>query len=843
MTSYGDPHAGEYDDGYRPSSGRAQVPPPADSYGYGDSYVDPGYYAAPTSPASGRASVPSAAGRASVPVAGGRAAVVSAPAGRASVRPAASPYADEDYEEKPRKSSPSSARKKKRARVQKWIIAGIGVLILLTGGGLIGGSYFYDHIPRPDELNLKNSTDVFAADGTSQLAKLGSEIRSEVKTSDLNEEAKRALIAGEDKNFYNHHGIDMWGIARAAWNNLTGGETQGASTITQQYARQAANDLEVSYARKLREAVMARKLEDDFDKETILGFYLNTVYFGRGAHGIGAAYNIYFNKPVEDIKNMTTEQAAVLGAVLKQPEGTDGYDPAISEARAKERWNYVLNNMVENKWLDPAKRAAMKYPDPTNKDAPQPGELQLPKENSGSAWGHTDRGTGFVINRVGEELEQKGVIKWLAENGMSNWKNAGLRIQTTIEPKVQAALEMQLNRDVPESTMSKQRPNIRGAGVAINPTNGRVVAYYGGGNNGTGVDFASAAAPHPPASSFKIYTLAAAIEAGVSIKSKWDPTALSTSRGDKINLTNANREGDQSCLTYCTLEEMTVKSYNVPFYNLATSIGPQKVMNLADRAGVKTIWNEGKSYDMNKAQLDGYVGFGQFPITVLAHATGTATIAAGGVYRKPHFIVKVERKNKKTGAWERIPLADEKADGQQVIPRPIADEVTSVLKKIAPPLGSGWAEAAAGKTGTWENGKKENGKHVYPNSNAHAWFTGYTAQLATAIWVGDEKENETPIKKPGTSDVFKSRDNLGSAEVKEWWRKYMVQVNKEMAYKATKLSNGTGGKIGSEDRGNGKSPTPVAPPPDCQLPLMCPTKPPGGGGGGGGPNPTGTPRP
>ncbi|HZM74662.1 MAG TPA: penicillin-binding transpeptidase domain-containing protein, partial [Candidatus Limnocylindrales bacterium] len=438
----------------------------------------------------------------------------------------------------------------------------------------------------------------------------------------------------------------------------------------------------------------------------------------------------------------------------------------------------------------------------------------------------------------------KGVVKYLNDNGMGNWKNAGLRITTTIEPKVQTALEQQLNREVPNSTMSKQRENIRGAGVVINPQNGRVVAYYGGSNNGSGDDLAGKGFPHPPASSFKEYTLTAAIDAGISIKSHWNPTALSKAKGDKIDLTNANREGDPTCGEYCTLEEMTVKSFNVPFYHVAETVGWRKVVETANKLGVKTMWgNDGKPYDTAKGgPFDAYVGFGQYPITVMDHATGTATLAAGGIYRKPHFVVKVERKNKKTGAWERIPLGDEKVEAQQVIRREVVEEVTSVLKKIAPSLGGSWE--AAGKTGTWENGLKKNGQYVFKNTNAHAWFTGYTSYLAATIWVGSKDENATPIKVAGTGDLLKAA-NLGSAVPKDWWRQFMTQVNKDMAYKATKLPNGTGGRIGSEDKGDGKSPTPAPPEQECNpmFPQFCPTKPPGGGGGGGGGWPPQSPTP
>lgn len=851
MTSYGDPHAGDYDDGYQNhGAGRTPAPTPSyDTYGYQNSgahhdggghqdhgyqhqsgysneYPDPGYYAAPVT---ARASVPVVSGRASVPVAGGRASVPGV-SGRATVRPATR---DDDVEDLDR---PKKVKKKKRARRQKLLIAALGVFILMVGGGMIGGSYFYDSVLEPSQLTLKNSTEVFAADNTTQLAKLGTEHRTEVAMSELKPEIQKALIAGEDKNFYEHHGVDLWGIGRAAWNNLTGGDTQGASTITQQYARRAANDMEVTYARKLREAVMARKLEDNYTKEQILGFYLNTVYFGRGAHGIGAAYEAYFGLPAEEIEKMTVAQAAVLGAVLRQPEGKGGYDPAENFDAAKGRWGYVLDNMVEMKWLAPEARAAMKYPAPADPKAPQPGELQPPRENSGGATGITDSGTGFVIRYVGEELQEKGIIDYLKkEKGLDNWKNAGLRITTTIQPKVQAALEAQLNKAVQGSSLSKQREKVIGAGVALDPRNGQVLAYYGGGNNGTGTDWAADENPHQPASSFKIYTLAAAIENGISINSHWDPTALHKPEDD-YDLGNANREGDFTCKTWCTLEEMTIKSFNVPFFNIARTIGPEKIVKMAHQAGVSHMWETDpvKAHDLSKGipdrgVFDYWVGFGQYPISVIDHATGTATIANHGVYNKPHFILRVEQKNKQTGEWERLPMGDEVLHPEQRIRPEVADEVTSVLKQIPTGRYALKGRQGAGKTGTWENGNtKDKSKEMrkYRGTNAHAWFTGYTPQIAATIWIGSSDVNDTPIvENTGKKDLF-DEDNITSSYPKLLWKHFMDQAHKDMGLKPERLANGSNGRIGSAEAGDGVSPTPS--PPTCGF-FICPTESPGRG--------------
>jgi membrane peptidoglycan carboxypeptidase len=743
--------------------------------------------------------------------------------GRASVRPVTpgGPMGPEQGAAVARPGKTAKpGQKKRRRRRRNLIIAAVAVVVLFAGLGIMGGTYFYDKVPRPDELTLMNSTEVFAADGTTQIAKLGKENRSEISMEKLPKQVRDALIAGEDKNFYDHHGIDLWGIGRAAWVNLTNGEQQGASTITQQYARRAANDMDISYARKLREAVMARKLEDDYSKEQIMGFYLNTVYFGRGAYGVGAAADAYFKIPPDKIETLTVAQAAVLGAVLRQPEPENdhkGYDPQNDPEAAKDRWSYVLGNMVEMKWLTDQERAALKYPDPADPASPQPGELQHFDPASSSGFGYNNSGTGYVINYVARELEARGVVKYLNDNELGNWKNAGLRITTTINPGVQSALESQLNRAVDGSWVKGMPENIVGAGVAIEPSTGKVLAYYGGTNNGTDQDWAGMDEPHQPASSFKIYTLTAAVEAKISMLSHWDSNPLEKAKGDKVDLKNANRDADVTCGEWCTLEQMAIQSYNTPFWLIADKVTPYKVMDAARRAGVRTIWTTDpvKAYDMSKETpkntLDPYVGIGQYPITVLDHATGTATLAAHGVYHKPTFVMKVERKNSKTGAWDRLAIGDAKITGEQTIPPNVADEVVSVLKQIGPTLQGGFERA--GKTGTWENG-------VDKSQNAHAWYTGFTNQIATSIWVGSLDHNKTPLK---TGKGAK----IGSGDVKTIWGNYMNLANKNLSLKPEKLTSVVTGSLGDKDQGNGKSPTPSPEPPPpspTPTPTVTPTK-------------------
>jgi membrane peptidoglycan carboxypeptidase len=336
--------------------------------------------------------------------------------------------------------------------------------------------------------------------------------------------------------------------------------------------------------------------------------------------------------------------------------------------------------------------------------------------------------------------------------------------------------------------------------------------------------------------------LTAALESGYSIKSMVNPTALKSKKDggtDEITLGNANREGELTCTTFCTLEEMTIKSYNVPFYNIAKEIGAGKVIDTAQRAGVGRMWavDSDKSYDLNtdpqgKNRFDAYVGFGKYPITVIDHASGTATLANHGTYFKPHFVMKVEKKNNKTGKFEIVPGVGEVLKGEPRIKPQIADEVTSVLKQISKSHAlDGGRRETAGKTGTWEADPEK-----FPSENSNAWFVGYTDQLAGAVWVGN-KGDELPLRtkppvtgKNGKLNYAQGEKIGGSGLPGELFEQIMNLAHKNLALKAVSLPNSTG--IGNPERGNGVSPTPVAP--GCMFPLLCPTQSPGAGGPGGG---------
>jgi membrane peptidoglycan carboxypeptidase len=710
---------------------------------------------------------------------------------------------------------PAAIKKAKRRKRVNIVVAAFAVLVMLAGGAVVGLTWFYDDVPQYKTDELQATSIVYS--GGQTMATLGEFNRTVVPAAEISPLVKHAVMAAEDKNFEEHEGIDVKGIMRAAWNNFTGGSTQGASTITQQYARHAADLTGINYNRKIREAVLARKLEQEYTKDQILGFYLNAIYFGRGCHGIEAAAQCYFGKSSvtkPGQKNaLTAAEAAVLASVIKQPEpdavtGHQGYDPQVNLPAAQERWGYTLNNMVEKGWLSQGERAAAQYPKFKKYD---PKKCQV-----GCG---LDKPTGNVVNYVREELEAMGIPA-------SEWKKGGYRITTTINQKAQAAAEGAARR-VKGSPMEKTPNYYRSALVAIDPSNGRVLAYYGG-DNGTGFDYAGlnnggTSGGHAPGSTFKIYTLAAALRAEIQIESYWDVTK-DDDGGRKIN--NAGRT-NIPCGKSCTLEKSTIESYNVPFYWIAKDLGPDKVVEAARDAGIRTMWDtdKGEAHDLTKtapdklapAEFDNEVGFGQYPVTVLDHANGMATLANRGVYNRAHFIAKVEYRNPATGKYALVAGTGEKRDPQRKFDEAQMDNINSVLMKIPGSISNSLdnGRQATGKTGTWELGPGGKG------DSGDAWMVGATRQIAAAVWIGTEGKRRA-IKDPVTG-----RAMSGGGTPAAVWEKFMNDANKAMNLEKETFPDRK--DIGDPDSQypNGVKPAeqPTTPDPCALLPdFLCPDR-------------------
>jgi len=852
MNSYGDPNS---------AHGRAQVPGSGDGYDYDSEWrhanqaaraADAGRASVGRASVTGQATVGRASvGRASVGAVNGdpggvgratvgRAAVPAAATGRATVRPVSPAAGTTGWTPNgpggrgwPGEPGPNGRRgssaKAKRYRRRNLLIGAFAVFIMLAGVGVVAGTWYYDDVPAPSEFDVPQATTIFYKDGTTPLAKLGEVNREIIPISKIPEHVRYAVVSAEDRKFYQHDGIDFAGIARAAWNNITGGDLQGASTITQQYARNAAEMNEITYGRKLREAVMANKLEQDKSKDEILEYYLNTIYFGRGAYGIEAAAKTFFNVPAEQLD---VAQAAVLAAIIKQPEpkgNVPGFDPARDEAAAKARWNYVLDGMVEMGKLTREERDQLQYP------AVNPYDPNNPQCAVGCG---IDKPTGNVVNYVRQEMQQMGI---------DDWNEGGYQVTTTIDPTLQGILEKTIRRDDPNSLLHGQPENLMAAAVAIDPETGQVLAYYGG-ESGTGTDYAglnlntsrqeckTSQPPancwyggHPPGSSFKIYTLAAGLAEGVSMNTYWDTTKR---RDGDFPISDAGRT--PACGKSCTLRESTINSYNTPFYWLTKEIGADKVVDAARKAGIRYMWpDNGEMVDLTTIQsgaevapskFSWQIGYGQYGVTVLDHANGVATLAARGVYRKAHFVLEVKQRDAQ-GQWKVI-------NGEQVKPQEVfnqnqVDDITAVLKDLPQQRLAGGRQSAR-KTGTWELAGSK--------ANAHAWMVGYTKQIAAAVWVGNKDKEQAiryyPKGSKSLTDVF------GANLPGDIWKRFMDEAHKALKLKAERFPPAKNTGDDNHPAANGVKPEPKPDPEDCLIPgLFCPGDGDGdrgrGGGGGG----------
>ncbi|GAA1589976.1 transglycosylase domain-containing protein [Actinoplanes couchii] len=829
MNAYGDPQN---------ARARAKVPGPSAASTPGDEPADegrpgPGAYRRPSGAApvggSGRASVGSASpGRASV----GSASVGSASPGRASVSPAAPGRASVGAAAVGGRASVGAAqvggrasvppggggppgggsggfgggsggsggrkpknkadKKHRRANI---LTAAAAVLVIMLGVGIVGGTYFFDDVKLPAAEAEAQMNKIYTSNGK-LLEQTGSP-RINVPPEQISKVMQDAVAAAEDNNFWTHEGIDFKGIMRAAWNNFTGGELQGASTITQQYARHIADEKDISYSRKLREAVIARKLESEYSKTQIMGMYLNYIDLGRGKYGAEAAANGYFGTSVINNakKPITIEQAAVLASIIKQPYATSthkGYDPANNPEGALERWEYTMGKMYEMGAITKAQYDARKYP--------------TVNENKKTSSNNTaGKPVGVVMRHVTYELHKLGITDEMLEKG-------GYTVTTTINPKIQAAAEKAGSRLSKTSPLYKRSAKMQSAVIGIDPGTGEVLGMYGG-DDPTGTDYAGymsgngegvlPKAGQSPGSTFKIYTLAAGLKADMSFDTVWDGTK-ERKGGGKIS--NAGADPGAVCggkIAFCDLRTGTIKSYNFPFYWIADTLGSDKVIDAAHQAGVDTMWNDDfEKIDLNNANatklnnnFDNEVAFGQYRVVPLEHAAGVATIVNQGVKHDAHFIKSISQRDAKTGGNKVIYTASK--SGKRVFAADQMAGLADVLKEIAKkkPLAGG--RPSIGKSGTWEI--KVDGKSL----SGDTWFVGGIPQLAATVWVGGAQDR-VALKESNGDNMF------GSGTPMSIWKEFLDTSAEAMKWDNESFPPGV--KTGQDDKGNGVKPVQVEQP-------------------------------
>ena len=554
------------------------------------------------------------------------------------------------------------------------------IVVALSGLGVGGIAAYVQSVPLPDAAPDPQASVLYYRDGKTILARVGVTDHSDVPLAKVPVEVWRAILAAEDRDFTDHSGVSIRGMFRALFSNLRGGR-EGASTITQQYARNAFLTQNFSVDRKAREFALAVKLERKYTKEQILESYMNKIYFGRGAYGIAAAANAYFGVPVE---RLTPAQGVVLAATIKDPYH---FDPAVDPRAAKNRFTWIVKSAAERKWLP----AGLAYP-----------EVAKPHSNLSGP-------NGQAVDQIERELLLRGITS-------QDLHTKGLSVVTTLDPVGQpAALKM-------VSDQLKAEPSgLRAALVAVDPKTGGVRAYYGSDRGRGYFDYATAL--HSAASTFKPIVLATALEQGISYKSHWDGSSPRIFRG-RGPLVNA---GNLQCKN-CTLEEAMVVSANTPFYAVAERVGAEKVRDAAVRLGIPAAYNDKPSMVDGKGDPEPGVtrrdiALGAYPVTPGDLATVYGTFASGGERHERYFVESVTENDGSV-------LHKAKPAGRRVLDQAVAADVSAVLNSVVDGHGAAPGRPAAGKTGTQAYGNTK--------ENQDAWMAGYTPELATVIWLGRE---------------------------------------------------------------------------------------------------------
>ncbi len=573
-----------------------------------------------------------------------------------------------------------------------WRGAGIALLMLaLFAVGSVAGmvaSYARNlpDISRMADYQPASSTRIFARDGT-LLASVYKENRVWVPISRVPAIVRDAFVANEDHNFYNHHGVDLGSIVRAAFADLTHQEFQGASTITQQLARRLFLNDQVSLSRKVQEALLAIEIERYYTKDEILERYLNIIYLGAGAYGVDAAAHTYFGRGVD---SLTLAQAAMLAGIVAAPSD---YSPFSNYALARSRQRHVLDRMVESGYVTVAEADAA-YDDPLGLISEQPTGLQ------GYRYPYF---TTYAI----AQLERVFGTSAVEEGGLQAYTTLDARLQEI----AQEAVTWGVGRSVAEGIGAHQA-----ALVALRPSTGEILAMVGGTGFTLNNQFNRAwQARRQPGSSFKIYDYTAAIDSGMPASTVIDDTPVSYPMGDGTNW--SPMDDDHSYMGAISLREAVVMSRNVVAVKLAERIGLDKIIGYAHRMGVTAPLEANLS-----------LALGSSGVSVLDQASGYSTLADQGLHIDPTAFRMVK------DAMGSVVLDDRVPQATDVVSAGTAYIMTSILEDVIA-HGTGYPNAvidrpAAGKTGTTSNFRD-------------AWFVGYTPDLVTAVWLGND--NYTPM--------------------------------------------------------------------------------------------------
>ncbi|MCL3863251.1 transglycosylase domain-containing protein [Actinotalea sp. K2] len=604
-----------------------------------------------------------------------------------------------------------------RSGIRRWLpswrlILGLLLTVLLLIVATVLVAYARTTIPAPDDFAEAQTTTVYYSDGEQVMGTFGEQNRVLVAGDTIPEHVKDAVVAAEDRTFYENPGISPTGIARALWNNLQGGRQQGGSTITQQYAeRYYAGTTTTDYRGKAQEALLAVKLAQAQDKDEILANYLNTIYYGRGSYGIETAARAYFGIGVTELD---VAQAALIAGIIPSP---NNWDPRNDPERAEERWNYVLDGMVVMGTLEQSARDALTFPETI--EYVRSDTLAGPQ--------------GYLLDMVQREILEQSAIT------QDELDRVGYRIVTTIDRRLQDAAVAAV-ATLPED----KSPNLRTALVSLDSATGAILSLYGGPDFVTQSRNAVTQDRAQAGSTFKPFTLVAHLESGNSLDSRYRGTSGMAIEGWPDG--GPGNFGGQN-FGNITVVDATADSVNTVYAQMNAEVGPQATIDVAVRAGIPQDTQGLEPVPSNV--------LGTSSPHPLDMARAFNTLANQGGRTTPHIVRSVEYLRGGTAYEGAKPT-------EQVFEADVMADTTYALTQVVE-RGSGTAardlgRPAAGKTGT-------------SNDNRSAWFVGYTPQVTTAValyQVGEDGSTEEITPFGGRGQI------TGGSFPAEVWTAYMI---------------------------------------------------------------------
>ncbi|MFC9393902.1 transglycosylase domain-containing protein [Streptomyces sp. NPDC057027] len=651
-----------------------------------------------------------------------------------------------------------------------------GTFLFFVASLMGAATIAYSRVEIPKEADTAKSQNniYYWADGSRMVATGSGTNRQIVPFAEIPKSMQNAVISAENKTFWDDSGVDPMGIARAVWNMAKGGETQGGSTITQQYVKNnRLDDQSQTITRKVKELFISMKVGNDVGKDQIMAGYLNTSYYGRGAYGIQAAARAYFNK---DVGKLNASESALLAAVLK---GATYYDPAgypeidskatreANTKRATERWKWILDEMQKDGHISAEERA--KY-------------TTFPKVQPPRKSANLSGQIGYLVSTANVNMQnQFGITEQQLQRG-------GYEIYTTFEKEKVDKMAAVISKKIKDNIDPKKRPktdtHVQFGGASVDTATGKIVALYGGVDATKHFRSNADSTGAQVGSTFKPFVLAAAMKDGVRKKSLGadqdasertivDPDKSLYNGKDDLTIRKYNgdiwlddkgnewKQSNDEDASYgpISLRYAMMKSANSPYVQLGMDVGIDKVRDAAERAGLR-------EESLVKGEFPSF-SLGVSSPSAIRMAGAYATFANEGEQNDPYSVETVKRSGVVINKHESKP--------KTAFSPAIANNVTDVLRSVVDDdRGTGRkaripGRAVAGKTGTTDD-------------NMSAWFVGYTKQLATAIDMYRFDDDETKQgrkfeKMYGTGDQPTIH---GSSFPSQIWREYMTDAVKDM---------------------------------------------------------------